>query len=137
MIVCVRTAHAVLMRFPLDLDRNDDELAVPDATLGNHVLAQMSDGVRLSTQQCHLEAAVVIEVDAGRRHHQVVVVRACLREPLGELSHVTVVDVDEGRDADLAGGFLLRAELLVPGPDDVAERLGAAFSGEPADGLLI
>ncbi len=89
----------MLVRLSLDIDGDDDELAVPHPALLDDVIPEVTDGRCCAAHQRDLHATGVVEIDAGRRHHQVVMIRSGLCQSLGQLTHVTVVDVDQSRDA--------------------------------------
>lgn len=126
-IVGVGTTAPMLMRLPLDIHRNHDELSVPHAALGNHVIADMPDSIGGTAHQNHLHATPVIEIDTRRRNHQVVVLCPNLGQPLRQLAHIAIVHIDERRDAKLAARILVGAELLKARPDDVPHGLGPAL----------
>jgi hypothetical protein len=126
-IVGVGTSAPMSMRLPLDIHWHHDELSVPHAALGDDVIADMPDGIGSTAHQNHLHATPVVEIDTRRRNHEVVVLCPNLGQPLRQLAHVAIVNIDERRDAKLAAHILVGAELLKAGPDDVPHGLGPAL----------
>ena len=122
----VRRPVGVGMGLDQDIGRHQDDAAMADAALGDHVLGEVLHLVGLAAQDGHLHAAVVVEVGVHRGERQLVVVMESVGEPLGELPRVVVVDVDQGGDAvallvDGLGG------LPDAGAGEVADRLGAVL----------
>lgn len=62
----------VFVRIDIDGDGNDIDLGMGDRALGGNRIAELLDRACLATQDRHLKAVVVIEMDVERRHLQIV-----------------------------------------------------------------
>ena len=122
-IVRVWPAAAMLMRFALDIDRHDDELAVSHPSLLDDVIAEVAHLIRLASHQRDLEATAMIEVNARGCDHQIVMMGTGLRQPLGQLTDIAVVHVNQGCDAGFAFVTRFVSDALEARTNDVANGL--------------
>lgn len=96
----VLLAVSVIMVMMMRSGREGDELhsAMLDAARGEEPIAGVPQLVGEAAHHDDLEAVVVIEVDVQRRAHALTERMLEVREPLGEISNVMVVDQRERRD---------------------------------------
>jgi hypothetical protein len=140
MAVAMRMSVVIRMRRAV-ARRDIDDVAVPHAALGDDVIGERLHLRALALQHRHLEAALVVEVHVERRLRQVVMVVEFLRQALGKVARMMVVDIDQRGDAmtgpgDLDRGLLeararqiadrLRAVLIAARRDDVTRCMGAS-----------
>src|SRR3954470_4884572 len=94
MVVIMVMAMAVVLRC-----RHINDVAMPDAPLGDDMV---SEGLHLRAaafEHGDLKAALVIEMHVERGLRQIMVVVEALRQALGQLAGVMVVDIDQRRNA--------------------------------------
>ena len=70
---------AVRVRLGFQRDRDETHLTVRDAALRDDAIGEISHRPGLSSQHCHLETVLMIEMDMHRRHMEVMmlVMRGC------------------------------------------------------------
>jgi hypothetical protein len=107
----VRGLPRVCMHLAPDLDRHHEQPPVPDTALCDHVVSEVLNLARTALEDCHLHAAIVIEMDMQGRHRHVVMLVRGMDQALGEFARRVVVNIDQCSDAIVAGASF-RERLL-------------------------
>ena len=119
------------MAVQMNLGRNNVQIAVPHAALGDNAVRKNTNIIGRPTQDHRLQAGVVIQMNVQSRQADVMVVVLALGQPSRQFAFIVIEDVGQAADA-IGGGSGFQPFAFQFFPDDVANSLGPvqiAFSG--------
>jgi hypothetical protein len=78
--------------------RNQNQLAIPNASLGDKLVREASDPAHRPSKQYHFHAVVTIQMNVHRRDRQIVMIVGSVRESARQVARLMVVDVHDGTE---------------------------------------
>ena len=123
-----------MMRMGARLDGDQFESAVRDPSGRQQAFGNAPQLVAAPTQDDHLETTVFVEMNVKRRAHVLSETMLELRQSLGELTHVMVVDQGQRPDGGHAALDLRARDFRA---HEIAQDFGARDPSRLRDGIEI